>query len=241
MENKICNKCGITKNNCDFNKNKNTKDGLTSYCTNCLNNYKKEYYLKNCEKEKEKFRIYCKNNPDKVKETHKKYYETNSDKSREYYLKNYNPIIAKIKNKEYRDLNKNKEKERKRKYIEANRDKINNYAKEYRKLNNHKFAYRYVLINTLRRLGKIKEGHTIDLLGYSALDLKNHITNLFTDGMSWDNYGEWHIDHIITVFSFDPNTSMNIVNALSNLRPLWATTREINGIVYIGNLNRPKK
>lgn len=31
---------------------------------------------------------------------------------------------------------------------------------------------------------------------------------------------------------------MDIVNALSNLRPLWATTREINGIIYEGNLNR---
>lgn len=32
----------------------------------------------------------------------------------------------------------------------------------------------------------------------------------------------------------------NIVNALANLRPLWATTREINGVIYEGNLNRCK-
>jgi hypothetical protein len=58
--------------------------------------------------------------------------------------------------------------------------------------------------------------------------------------MSWDNYGEWHIDHIKTVFSFDDKTPINTVNKLSNLRPLWATTREINGVIYEGNLNRPK-
>jgi len=37
------------------------------------------------------------------------------------------------------------------------------------------------------------------------------------------------------------NTSMNIVNALSNLQPLWVTTREINGIIYEGNLNKGNK
>lgn len=84
----------------------------------------------------------------------------------------------------------------------------------------------------------MKEGHTIDLLGYSVLDLQNHMINLFTEGMSWDNHGEWHIDHIKRVCEFDKDTHPSIVNALSNLRPLWATTREINGVVYEGNLNR---
>jgi hypothetical protein len=40
--------------------------------------------------------------------------------------------------------------------------------------------------------------------------------------MSWDNYGKWHIDHIVMVSSFEEDTPMNIVNSLENLRPLWA-------------------
>jgi len=71
-------------------------------------------------------------------------------------------------------------------------------------------------------MGQTKEGHTIDLLGYSALDLKNHIESLFTEGMTWDNHGEWHIDHIKPVISFHKETLPRIVNALSNLQPLWA-------------------
>ena len=43
------------------------------------------------------------------------------------------------------------------------------------------------------------------------------------------------------VIFFDMETPANIVNALSNLRPMWATTRKINGIIYEGNLNRTKK
>jgi hypothetical protein len=93
----------------------------------------------------------------------------------------------------------------------------------------------------LVRLNKLKEGHTIDLLGYSALELKNHLESLFTEDMSWDNYGEWHVDHIVGVINFDNSTPVNIVNALTNLRPMWATTREINGVIYEGNLNRSKK
>jgi hypothetical protein len=87
-------------------------------------------------------------------------------------------------------------------------------------------------------MGTPKEGHTIDLLGYSAKDLENRMIELFTEGMSWANYGEWQIDHIIRVREFDKDTSPSVVNALSNLRPLWKTTRVINGVVYEGNLNR---
>jgi len=97
-----------------------------------------------------------------------------------------------------------------------------------------------ILRNTIIRLGQTKESHTIDMLRYSALDLKNYLEKFFTPGMSWSNYGEWHIDHIKPVSSFDRETPVSIVCSLQNLQPLWATTREINGIVYEGNLNKNK-
>jgi hypothetical protein len=52
--------------------------------------------------------------------------------------------------------------------------------------------------------------------------LKTHIESLFTEGMSWDNHGKWHIDHIKPVVSFDKDIHPSVVNALSNLQPLWA-------------------
>ena len=39
--------------------------------------------------------------------------------------------------------------------------------------------------------------------------------------MNWENYGEWHIDHIIPVSKFSKDTPMDVVNALDNLQPLW--------------------
>jgi hypothetical protein len=97
------------------------------------------------------------------------------------------------------------------------------------------------LNNSLQRLKRKKTDHTQILLGYSELELKTYIESKWTDGMSWDNYGEWHIDHIDSLSSFSVDTSLKIVNALSNLRPLWATTRKINDVLYQGNLNRGKQ
>lgn len=86
----------------------------------------------------------------------------------------------------------------------------------------HVLAWRSILTNALKRFNKKKEDKTINLLGYSALELKKHIESLFLEEMSWENYGEWHIDHIKMISTFDKETPMNIVNSLENLRPLWA-------------------
>ena len=67
-----------------------------------------------------------------------------------------------------------------------------------------------------------KSSSTIKMLGYSADDLKTHIESLFKEGMSWDNYGDWHIDHIKPVSLFDDSDDVSIVNSLENLQPLWA-------------------
>ncbi len=44
----------------------------------------------------------------------------------------------------------------------------------------------------------------------------------FINGMSWENWGKWHLDHIKPVSSFDKSEKMSIINSLDNLQPLWA-------------------
>ena len=61
------------------------------------------------------------------------------------------------------------------------------------------------------------------LFGCNIEELKIHLENKFKDGMSWDNYGEWEVDHI------KPISSFNLVNIkelfeccnYNNLQPLW--------------------
>jgi hypothetical protein len=84
------------------------------------------------------------------------------------------------------------------------------------------YLWRTLLRNTLKRIGTKKESKTNDILGYSALELKEHIEKQFKEGMSWENWGEWHIDHKKPVSSFDKSEKISIINSLDNLQPLWA-------------------
>ena len=81
---------------------------------------------------------------------------------------------------------------------------------------------RRLIKRTLKYLGTSKEKNTIELLGYSPINLKENIESKFVNGMSWENYGEWHIDHIKPISSFDKNETPNVINSLDNLQPLWA-------------------
>lgn len=45
--------------------------------------------------------------------------------------------------------------------------------------------------------------------------------SLFLDGMTWENWGLWEIDHIRPISSFDKDVDPKVVNELSNLQPLW--------------------
>jgi len=40
--------------------------------------------------------------------------------------------------------------------------------------------------------------------------------------MSWENYGDWHIDHIIPISSAKNNDEVYKLNHYTNFQPLWA-------------------
>ena len=88
-----------------------------------------------------------------------------------------------------------------------------------------------VTFNFSRRMRKslngIKESKSWEtLVNYSLDDLKLHLEKQFTNGMSWENYGEWHIDHILPISSFniqDYNDEyFQKCWSLENLQPMWA-------------------
>ena len=79
----------------------------------------------------------------------------------------------------------------------------------------------------IRRMGLSKNEKTIDLLGYSADQLKTYLESLFLDGMSWGNKKLWSIDHIIPLSSFRTDAPMYIVNSLENLQPLWSKDNSV--------------
>lgn len=62
--------------------------------------------------------------------------------------------------------------------------------------------------------------------GYFVSDLRRHIERQFRHRMSWDNYGKWHIDHIVPLDAFDiqeyGDDEFTMAWSLENLRPEWA-------------------
>lgn len=76
-----------------------------------------------------------------------------------------------------------------------------------------------------------KTGSTEKMFGYTREELRSHIERQFTSGMSWNNYGEWHIDHITPVSKMvkDGCSDPAVINALPNLRPMWAAENMSKG------------
>lgn len=147
---------------------------------------------------------------------------------------------SQIKNKDHR-------REYLRRWVDENRESCREYSRIYyrqwRKDNPEKAAeawrkhhrkkmkdpnYRVSesISAGIRRCIKSRKGGAKwdSVVGYSLGELVNHIERQFIDGMSWDNYGEWHIDHIIPIASFDFSREgdFDACWALTNLRPLWA-------------------
>jgi hypothetical protein len=73
-----------------------------------------------------------------------------------------------------------------------------------------------------------KPTNTLMWLGCSQKELKAHFESLFTEGMTWENYGEWHVDHIRPVSSFVPE-EWEQINHYTNLQPLWAKDNLLKG------------
>ena len=55
---------------------------------------------------------------------------------------------------------------------------------------------------------------------------------MFEDGMSWDNYGEWHIDHIVPLVSADNDEELEALFYYKNIQPMWAELNLRKGASY---------
>ena len=204
---KKCRVCGEMKEVVEFHKKKGAPDGVRNECKECVKYIQKKY--KEAPNFKEKRKEYDENRYAEKKEEileHKK----------EYHIKNRDKILS--YKKEYRRENKQQIKE----WRDNNKDKNSNGQSRYREKYPHIIAWRSLLHSTLKRLGTPKQNHTISMLGYSASELKSHIEKQFLEGMTWENHGEWHIDHIRAVTNFSDTEDVRVVCALENLQPLWA-------------------
>lgn len=67
-----------------------------------------------------------------------------------------------------------------------------------------------------------KDKKSEEILGCTILELKDYISSKFKNGMTWDNYGEWQIDHIIPLATANTTEEVARLCHYTNLQPLWA-------------------
>lgn len=72
--------------------------------------------------------------------------------------------------------------------------------------------------------GQTRGFSAITDLGCSVDDFRAYIASKFQEGMCWENYGEWHLDHIRPLASFDLTDDSKARAAVhfTNYQPLWA-------------------
>ncbi len=229
---KICKKCNNQKSLCEFGNNKNNKDGKLIYCKECEKKRSFDFRKKYPDKIKESSKNWRNNNPEKYEETISKYLEKNPHMTSKERLKKYRNDSdfvenEKEKRKEYYLKNIDKERERRKIYYHNNKEK--------ERINNNNWKKNNLKNNSLERLkknlrsrirefltGDNKSLRTFDIIGLDKENFKLYIESKFTDGMSWDNYGEWHLDHIKPLCLSENENDLIKLNHYINLQPLWA-------------------
>ena len=153
----------------------------------------------------------------------------------------------KVADKKYRDKNKEKLRNKHKKWYSENKEKWNEYIKEYREKNVDKIReikrnyertrkandplyklisnFRTAIYQVLKENNVEKNGHYFDILKYTPEELISHLEKQFTDGMTWDNYGEWHVDHkkAISLHNIKEIGDEEFMKcwSLNNLQPMW--------------------
>ena len=152
-------------------------------------------------------------------ESDKKYYNKNKESISKYFSK-------------WREQNKEHLKEYMRKYREENYEKIKQTKRNYEKTrkNNDPIYklignFRTAIYTVLKENDLSKFGHYFEILGYTPEDLINRLENQFKDGICWENYGKWHVDHIKPISSFNftsiDDDEFKKCWSLDNLQPMW--------------------
>lgn len=222
---KQCTQCLEIKGIDEYHKNPTSSTGYASKCKTCRRGNYSNYILDPVKKKNKlaKSREYHKINKQKESEYSKKWKKLNPDKvalsKKKTRIKHKDKISA--YNKEYAQKNRNRLNERARERFKQRYHTVLKHDGVYKlKMNTYGLISKAVADRGQRWIGGWR------YLPYTPEELAKHLEKQFVGGMSWDNYGEWHVDHIKPHCSYyyTKPTDREFIEcwALENLRPLWA-------------------
>jgi|5B_taG_2_1085324.scaffolds.fasta_scaffold02035_9 hypothetical protein len=228
---------------------------LTKHCKTCnielettVRNYHQIEYCKPCRKDRDKQRRIT-------------FYEENKEEMKLYWKERHERIKVTPAYIDYaRHRNELKKIKTANNPIMVN---CNNCGKEFRRMKYNRncspkcsqewiIKKRQIPINRISgrlRLGLrrvVKGTRKVDTVwrffDFTKDEFMSDFESKFTDGMSWDNMSEWHIDHIRPVSSFN-FTSTDCEDfkkcwALNNLQPLWAKDNHSKNDKWDGIINK---
>lgn len=154
------------------------------------------------------------------------------------YKDNNQECIKKYQ-KEYHIQNREIKLERSTKWKEDNPERVRKLTRErskFRRDTEPEFKLKGNLRHRLNLALKnnSKSGTTMALVGCTITELWTHLESQFDSNMTRDNYGEWHVDHIIPCDSFDlsrPEEQLRCFN-YRNLQPMWSWDNLSKGNKY---------
>lgn len=211
---KSCSICKDVMNTDLFSLNTNSKSGFKSYCKSCASIKNKEYR----ERCPDVAKAYRENNKEILAIKKSEYYEDNKDLIKEQIK------VWQIENPEKVKISKKKHFDKNKEYY-----RMKNY--EWEK-NKRATDPEYRLIRNLRSLigqsfsralsGKLKRSKkSIDLLGCDFEFFSSYIESQLKEGMTFENYGEWELDHIKPMSSAKNLIEAEELNHYTNFQPLW--------------------
>ncbi len=227
-ETRVCSKCHIEKPITEYTKDRKS---YRRDCTQCKRDSTKRWRLKNLDRARKKARQYYKEwrlkNLDYLRKKGRQYYHENKERRDQDVVlwRERNPEHISNYRRQYRKDNLEEIKKKRNKYYKIKCENDLNFLLLTR--------FRCRIREALKVQHANKNNTTYELTGCDRIELKNHFESLFTDGMSWDNYGihGWSIDHIIPCASFDLTDpeQQKICFHYSNLQPLWAKDNQKKG------------
>jgi len=201
--------------------------GSNGNCKPCANKRSKDFHKENREKQISSMRSYYKDNKENLTVYKKRYYTENKNRILSYYKEYRRKNKGKIISYRKRPESLKRHRERQSSFIKTREGKLSQFLR-----------------NALHRTLKSKNNaNSFDLVGYTRKELELRIESTFEDGMNWDNYGEWHIDHIVPLSVLVNNgiECVKVINSLNNLQAMWAKDNISKHCNYSGDIKKAIK
>ena len=224
-----------------------------------LKEYKKKYFQESYSKNKEKYLQRSKKDYIKRKAYHKKWMSEYSKRPeiKEKYREWSRKWLSNPKNKEKRRQYRNRPEVKHRRRVYEKKNRSSEEGKKRRReslLKKLRTDPAFKLIRKIRTSvyhvlkPYYKSMPTLQLLGVpNAEFLWNHLEKQFQSGMTRENHGKWHIDHIIPIDYYKKNFDLNKSEIqqkcwhYTNLQPMWASDNISKGNKIIsGDITSPK-